>query len=149
MDWILCHARAENPSRAWSDFCPHLENVLLPTVPIFFLLAFHIFSSVLRQYEFAGFNTTKPTCITRRMRIQKNNDENTIKKWKLFVHWSHLGAPSPVAPVFSSFRFHSGDIYSFLFLILICLRPNFSSVGLDDLTESLGNFWAPRVSFFS
>lgn len=47
-------------------------------------------------------------------------------------------------------RFHSGDIYSFLFLILNSLRPKSSSVGIDDHTQSMENLWVPRgLGFFS
>lgn len=67
-----------------------------------------------------------------------------IKKCgKLFVHWSHLGAPSLEAPVSSPLRFHSGDIYSFLFLLSVHLRPKFSFVSLNDHTQSMENLWVP------
>lgn len=71
-----------------------------------------------------------------------------IKKCgKLFVHWSHLGAPSLEAPVSSPLRFHSGDIYSFLFLLSVHWRPKFSSESEWSHTEHGKPLGSRRFSF--
>lgn len=115
----------------------------------FFTGGAHIVSSVLGQYQFSGFNTTKPTFITRRMRIQKKIWwEYHLKVWKAVCALKAFGCPKPCGCSVQP-NLDWGDIYSFLFLILSSLRPKSSSVGIDDHTQSMENLWVPRGLLFS